>query len=87
MNNIFRHSVNNELYNKRNHFGAYLLMGFLIILTVLIAACPTPEPPGPDPEPTPVPGDTATSPGEMLAPNLTAGNGQVTVEWTAPDDG
>ncbi len=36
------------------------------------------------PEPTPVPGDTATSPGEMLAPTLTAGNGQVTVTWVAP---
>ncbi len=36
------------------------------------------------PEPEPMPEPELTAPGTMAAPTLTAGNGQVTVEWVAP---
>ncbi len=47
---------------------------FCAIFIILIAGCPTPV-------------DIATPPGTMVAPTLTAGNGQLTVAWTEPTDG
>ncbi len=51
---------------------------FCAIFIILIAGCPTPVD---------NPVDTATPPGTMVAPTLTAGNGQLTVAWTEPTDG
>ncbi|MGI9256260.1 MAG: fibronectin type III domain-containing protein, partial [Salinispira sp.] len=71
--------------NRKNRkpVSAYVLRGFLIILTLLVAACPMPEP-EPMAEPTPEPEPTV--PGTMAAPTLEPGNGELIATWTAPEN-
>ncbi|MGI9257053.1 MAG: fibronectin type III domain-containing protein, partial [Salinispira sp.] len=64
---------------SKKPFNAYVLRGFLIILTVLVSACPMPEP-EPMSEPKPVPMDMDTSP---LIGVWTADNEFHTIEFTA----
>ncbi len=61
-----------EIMNIKLYKGTRFLLCAMCI--ALIAACPMPEP-----EP--------TVPGTIGAPDLKAGNGQLTVNWTAPNNG
>ena len=66
---------------NRKPVSAYVLRGFLIILTLLVAACSMPEA---TPEPEPM--VEATAPGTMAAPTLKARNGVLIAKWTAPEN-
>ncbi len=68
------------MYFKESHIIPILLV-LSAMFIALIVGCPMPGPTTAD--------DTAnpTPPGTMVAPTLTAGNGQLTVHWTEPADG